>query len=153
MVIWLIFYRSKTISPGTHKNNKKCRHHLTPSIWGSFCKCFKVVYRLRIEPLSPNPTKWSNALKQFVGKSLRFVCVFDHFVGLALKGLRNHTEKCKTKHFNVWCPIKGYPYLNKIAGWFKYVWTFSGQWGFERLKWVTRLKAAIRSVFRLVSEK
>ena len=29
-------------------------------------------------PLSPNPTKWSNTLKQFM---------FDHFVGLALKGL------------------------------------------------------------------
>ena len=33
-------------------------------------------------PLSANPTKWSNTLKQ--------VClsVFDHFVKLALKGLR-----------------------------------------------------------------
>ena len=37
-------------------------------------------------PLSANPTKWSNTLKQFVGK-LQIVCVFDHFVGLALKGL------------------------------------------------------------------
>ena len=31
---------------------------------------------LHINPLSANPTKWSNALKQFC-----------HFVGLALKGL------------------------------------------------------------------
>ena len=30
-------------------------------------------------PLSANPTKWSNTLKQFV--------VFDQFVGLVLKGL------------------------------------------------------------------
>ena len=39
--------------------------------------------------LSANPTKWSNTLKQFVGK-LRMNClsVLDHFVGLALKGLR-----------------------------------------------------------------
>ena len=40
-------------------------------------------------PLSANPTKWSNTLKQFVGK-LRTNClsVFDHFVKLALKEIR-----------------------------------------------------------------
>ena len=39
-------------------------------------------------PLNTNPTKWSNTLKQFVGK-LRgyYLGVFDHFVGLALKRL------------------------------------------------------------------
>ena len=39
-------------------------------------------------PLSANPTKWSNTLKQFVGK-LPTNCLgaFDHFVKLALKGL------------------------------------------------------------------
>ena len=38
--------------------------------------------------LSAHPTKWSNTLKQFVGK-LRTNCLslFDHFVSLALKGL------------------------------------------------------------------
>ena len=38
--------------------------------------------------LSAHPTKWSNTLKQFVGK-LRTNCLslFDHFVRLALKGL------------------------------------------------------------------
>ena len=36
---------------------------------------------LMIKPLGANFTKWSNTLKQFIGKS-----VFDHFVGLALKG-------------------------------------------------------------------
>ena len=55
-------------------------------------------------PLSANFTRWSNTLKQFVGKlpkncfSKRFVCklptsffsVFDHFVGLALKGLSTY---------------------------------------------------------------
>ena len=37
---------------------------------------------------SANFTKWSNTLKQFVG-NLSTYCksVFDHFVGLALKGL------------------------------------------------------------------
>ena len=36
-----------------------------------------------LNPLSAKFIKWSNILKQFVGLS-----VFDHFVGLALKGLR-----------------------------------------------------------------
>ena len=42
-----------------------------------------------LNPLSTSTTKWSNTLKQFVGK-LRTNClsVFDHFVGLALKELR-----------------------------------------------------------------
>ena len=41
-----------------------------------------------LNPLSTNPTKWSNTLKQFVGKlPTNCLSVFDHFVGLALKGL------------------------------------------------------------------
>ena len=43
---------------------------------------------LLINPLSANPTKWSNTLKQFVGiLPTNCLSVFDHFVGLALKGL------------------------------------------------------------------
>ena len=40
-----------------------------------------------LNPLSANPTKWSNTLKQFVGFSGRIECV-DHFVGLVLEGLK-----------------------------------------------------------------
>ena len=41
-------------------------------------------------PLSANATKWSNKLKQFFGKlPTNCLSVFDHFVGLALKGLKN----------------------------------------------------------------
>ena len=37
---------------------------------------------------STNPTKWSNILKQCVGKlPMNCLSVFDHFVSLALKGL------------------------------------------------------------------
>ena len=43
-----------------------------------------------INPLSANPTKWSNTLKQFVGRlAANCLSVFDHFVGLALKELSN----------------------------------------------------------------
>ena len=42
-----------------------------------------------LNPLSANPTKWSNKLKQFVGKLPKnCLSVFDHFVKLAIKGLR-----------------------------------------------------------------
>ena len=45
---------------------------------------------LYLKPLSANPTKWSNTLKQFVGKfPTNCFSVFDHFVGLALKRLTN----------------------------------------------------------------
>ena len=41
-----------------------------------------------LNPLSANPTKWSNTLKQFVGKlPTNCLSVFDYFVELALKGL------------------------------------------------------------------
>ena len=42
------------------------------------------------KPLNDNSTKWSNTLKQFVGKlPANILSVVDHFVGLALKGFRN----------------------------------------------------------------
>ena len=42
-----------------------------------------------LNPLSANPTKWSSTLKQFVGNMpMNCLSVFDHFVGLALKGLK-----------------------------------------------------------------
>ena len=47
-----------------------------------------------INTLSAIITKWSNTLKQFVGNLLtNCLSVFDHFAGLALKGLK----KIKTK--------------------------------------------------------
>ena len=42
-----------------------------------------------INPLSVNPEKWSDTLKQIVGNSPTIcLSVFDHFMNLALKGLR-----------------------------------------------------------------
>ena len=42
-----------------------------------------------LNPLSANPTKWSNTLKQFVGKlPTNCLSVLEHFVKLALKGSR-----------------------------------------------------------------
>ena len=48
----------------------------------------KLVKGWFVNPLSTNPTKWSDTLKQFVSKlSTNCLSVFDHFVGLALEGL------------------------------------------------------------------
>ena len=45
---------------------------------------------MHFNPLSANPTKWLKTLKQFVGNlPTNCLSVFDHFVKLALKGLRN----------------------------------------------------------------
>ena len=45
-------------------------------------------YEKTFNPLSANITKWSNTLQQFVGKlPTNCLSAFDHFVGLALKGL------------------------------------------------------------------
>ena len=49
---------------------------------------FQALSIKRINPLSANPTKWPNTLKQFVGKlPTNSLSVFDHFVKLGLKGL------------------------------------------------------------------
>ena len=52
-------------------------------------KCIE--FQLRSNPLSPNHTKWSTTLKQFVTYySTNCLNAFHHFVELMLKGLRTH---------------------------------------------------------------
>ena len=58
----------------------------------------KILYytkKFLLNPLNANPEKWSNTLKQIVGK-LQTIClsVFDHFMNLALKGLKMIFLKC-----------------------------------------------------------
>ena len=44
-------------------------------------------------PLSANPTKWPNTLKEFVSKlPTNCLSVFGHFANLALKGLRKYEK-------------------------------------------------------------
>ena len=54
-----------------------------------FLNFYQTLYHVgSINPLSANPTKRSNTLKQFVDNlPTNCLSVFDHFVGLALKGL------------------------------------------------------------------
>ena len=47
----------------------------------------KILWKF-FNPLSAKPRKWSDTLKQFVGKlPTNCLSAFDHFLGLALKGL------------------------------------------------------------------
>ena len=67
------------------------------------CLCvFDHFVGLVLNPLSANAIKWSNTLKQFVGKLLtNCLNVFDHFVKLVLKGLRIFTGKTLMKNTNM----------------------------------------------------
>ena len=59
----------------------------TPVIKKSFRRTY--AHSVGFNSLSANPTKWSNTLKQFVGNlPTNCLSVFDHFVILALKGLK-----------------------------------------------------------------
>ena len=53
--------------------------------------------------LSTNPTKWSNSLKRFTDECLS---VFDHFVGMALKGLNGPSSN----HFKTQTRCFRWPY-------------------------------------------
>ena len=55
-----------------------------------------------VNPLSANPKKWSNTLKQFVGNlPTNCLSVFDHFMNLALKGLKicEVRKKARERYF------------------------------------------------------
>ena len=69
-----------------------------------------------LNPLSANPTKWPNTLKQFAVKLLtNCLSVFDHFVGLLLKGLRIFKLKriCKLLLYSLlWNFSLQMPFLN-----------------------------------------
>ena len=67
---------------------------------------FSKINKLRlVNPLSANPTKWSNTLKQFVVKlPTNCLSVLDHFEWLALKELKRRIqEPAKHLWWNFFC--------------------------------------------------
>ena len=69
----------------TTKHPKENFLNLEEDLWRRFCNIL-----LRIDL---SITKWSNTLRQFVGKlSTNCLSVFDRFVGLALKGLKRYSN-------------------------------------------------------------
>ena len=74
---------------------KKLLLKILPNSQENTCAPVSILIKLHVEvyifinPLSANSTKRSNTLKQFVGNlPTNYLKVFDHFVGLALKGLK-----------------------------------------------------------------
>ena len=56
---------------------------------------------LHINFLRAKPTKWSNTLKQLVGKlPINCLSVFDHFVGLALNWLTKNSNGLEDRVHN-----------------------------------------------------
>ena len=65
-----------------------------------FRKDWKNMDRNSLNPLTANPTKWSNTLKQFVGNlTMNCLSEFDRFVGLALKGLSSSSQLFRREAF------------------------------------------------------
>ena len=114
------------ISRGTENTEQKTLV-LGPLWWNRNAKLFN--------PFSANFAKWSNTPKQFVGNlPMNCLSVFDHFVGLALKGLSVQTltqflvvfsrldqlilfyfwEKCLLI-LSSWMTISGYNYWTFFA--------------------------------------
>ena len=63
----------------------------------SFSQPFRI-FESNVNPLSANSTKWSNTLKQSVRRlPTNCLSVFDHFMGLALKGLTNSNLKSEAE--------------------------------------------------------
>ena len=54
----------------------------------------KFALKVNFNPVSANPTKWSNTLKQFVTNlPTNCLSVFNHFVGLAFKVLKTKEKR------------------------------------------------------------
>ena len=67
-----------------------------------------------IGPLSASSTKWSNALKQFVGKlPTNRLSVLDHFLRLAFKGLIVQRSQYADQKLGciLFCDISDYPVI------------------------------------------
>ena len=62
-----------------------------------------------LNSLSANPEKWSNTLKQFVGNlPTNFLSVFDHFMNLALKGLKSLSRKIVSTTVFIFITMENY---------------------------------------------
>ena len=79
------FFRKNFVAQGTIEINISWPSNFVKK----YFMALPINFSFFFSPLSANPTKWPNTLKQFVGKlPTNCLSAFDHFVELALKGLR-----------------------------------------------------------------
>ena len=89
------YFKMNILPQDLQKGNRKPFSGTLNSPWNKFTLMSKQPGEIKgslsteeLNPLSANFTEWSNTLKRFVGKlPTNCFSVFDHFVGLALKGL------------------------------------------------------------------
>ena len=92
------WFESHCSSSVCFKKKKKIQNCFVIFEWKAWssdcCYVFLVVFakiESPVDPLSVNPTKWSNTPKKFTGNfPTNCLSVFDHFVKLALKGLKSY---------------------------------------------------------------
>ena len=73
--------------------------------------------KFKFNPLSANSTKWSNTLKQFVGKlPTNSLSVFDHFVKLAHRGFKFHRTKACCSRRNTINEVIFRIFMEKLLG-------------------------------------
>ena len=98
-----------------------CHCYYPPIWWEHLQVLCDVVEEIRgnhpVNPLSTNPTKCPNTLKQFVSKLLTNCwSIFGHLVLLALKGLSH--LKWETKHL---CKSKGFSFMSEQVSCFYFL--------------------------------
>ena len=70
-------------------------------------KFLRLLFAGLFNPWSANSTKWSNTLKQFVGKlPTNCLSVFEHLVGLALIGLKKYWPLATIKFLHQTTPCR-----------------------------------------------
>ena len=109
----------------------------------------------QLDPLSANHTKWSNALKQIVGKlptNLNCLSVFDHFVELALKRLIFTPLTCDLLifHLEYFCTVKlltNELFKNELRAFFLEHWEITQKYGTVECMELTELVYDLNSPF------
>ena len=100
---FMYFFQSWSLYLPKHRISRQREHVvLRFKSCGNPWECSRL--QIRLNPLSANPIKQLNTLKQFVGNlPTNCLSVFDHFMGLMLKGLMHstcsHSSK-STHHYN-----------------------------------------------------
>ena len=85
-----------------------------------------------LNPLSANPKKWSNTLKQLVDNLVtNFLSVLDKFVGLALKGLRRSYELYTFNLGDKTVAIRNKIFLQLLKVCYSWLLTHSCCWSFS----------------------
>ena len=96
-----------------------------------------------LNPLSANPTKWPNTLKQ---RPTNCLSLFDHFVKLALKGLKLRSKQAKLLMECIEFSI--------ISPWFKidvlkiFFWKFA--WGEKGAGWNSNKSTSATSLKKII---